>query len=137
MKNLPENKKIILFDGVCNLCEKSVQWIIKRDKKDLFRFVSIQSELGQEILDYLKIDTSKTDSIILYEPNVAYYYKAEAAFAIARELKGMASTLSIFSFLPKFITNFGYDFVAKNRYNWYGRKEECLIPTPELKAKFL
>uniref|UniRef100_UPI0037C14C6F thiol-disulfide oxidoreductase DCC family protein n=1 Tax=Flavobacterium sp. TaxID=239 RepID=UPI0037C14C6F len=79
MLNLPANKKIILFDGVCNLCEQSIQYVIKHDKNDVFRFVALQSELGEKILNYLKIDSSKTDSIILYEPGQAYFYKSDAA----------------------------------------------------------
>ena len=137
MINLPENKKIILFDGVCNLCDASVQFIIKNDKKDVFRFVAIQSELGQQIINYLGIDTSKTDSIILYEPGIAYYFKAEAALRIAKELRSWHSILYIFIHIPNFIKNGVYDFIAKNRYKWYGKKEACMIPTPELKAKFL
>lgn len=137
MINLPENKKIILFDGVCNLCDASVQFIIKNDKNDVFRFVAIQSELGQQIINYLGIDTSKTDSIILYEPGIAYYFKAEAALRIAKELRSWHSILYIFIHIPNFIKNGVYDFIAKNRYKWYGKKEACMIPTPELKAKFL
>lgn len=137
MINLPENKKIILFDGVCNLCDASVQFIIKNDKNDVFRFVAIQSELGQKIIKYLGIDTSKTDSIILYEPGIAYYFKAEAALRIAKELRSWHSILYIFIHIPNFIKNGVYDFIAKNRYKWYGKKEACMIPTPELKAKFL
>ena len=137
MINLPENKKIILFDGVCNLCDASVQFIIKHDKNDAFRFVAIQSELGQNIIKYLGIDTSKTDSIILYEPGIAYYFKAEAALNIAKELNSWHSILYVFIHVPNFIKNGIYDFIAKNRYKWYGKKEACLIPTPELKAKFL
>ncbi|MEZ4788350.1 MAG: DCC1-like thiol-disulfide oxidoreductase family protein [Flavobacterium haoranii] len=137
MINLPENKKIILFDGVCNLCDASVQFIIKHDKKDIFRFVAIQSELGQNIIKYLGIDTSKTDSIILYEPGIAYYFKAEAALNIAKELNSWHSILYVFIHVPNFIKNGIYDFIAKNRYKWYGKKEACIIPTPELKAKFL
>ena len=137
MINLPENKKIILFDGVCNLCDASVQFIIKNDKNDVFRFVAIQSELGQQIIKYLGIDTSKTDSIILYEPRVAYYFKAEAALRIAKELRIWHSVLYIFIHVPNFIKNGVYDFIPKNRYKWYGKKEACMIPTPELKAKFL
>ena len=137
MINLPENKKIILFDGVCNLCDSSVQFIIKNDKNDVFRFVAIQSELGQQIINYLGIDTSKTDSIILYEPGIAYYFKAEAALRIAKELRSWHSILYIFIHIPNFIKNGVYDFIAKNRYKWYGKKEACMIPTPELKAKFL
>ncbi|MGV7105133.1 thiol-disulfide oxidoreductase DCC family protein [Flavobacterium sp. U410] len=137
MESLPKDKKIILFDGVCNLCDASVQFIIKHDAKDIFRFVAIQSELGQEIIKYLGIDTSKTDSIILYEPGIAYYYKAEAALRIAKELKSWHSILYGFMFIPDGIKNSVYDYIAKNRYKWYGKKEACMIPTPELKAKFL
>lgn len=135
--NLPENKKIILFDGVCNLCDASVQFIIKHDKNDVFRFAAIQSETGQEIINYLKIDTRLTDSIILYEPNIAYYIKAEAALHIAKDLKSWHRFLFYFNFIPNGIKNLVYDFIAKNRYKWYGKKTACMIPTPELKAKFL
>lgn len=136
-ENLPKDKKIILFDGICNLCDATVQYIIKHDKKDIFRFVPLQSELGQQIVNYIGVDTSKTDSILLYQPGYAYYYKAEAALLIAKELGGIVSLLSIFSFLPKTFLNTVYDYVARNRYKWYGKKQECMIPTPEMKAKFL
>ncbi len=134
--NLPQDKKIILFDGVCNLCDSSIQFIIKHDKKDIFRFVGFQSEIGLEIINHIGIDTSKIDSILLYEPGKAYYYKAEAALKIAKELGGIYTAISWFSILPNFLTNTVYDYIARNRYKWYGKKEACMIPTPELKAKF-
>jgi len=137
MENIPNDKKIILFDGVCNLCDSTVQFLIKRDKKDIFRFVAIQSDLGQEIIQHIGIDTSKTDSIILYIPGEAYYYKAEAALKIGKELGGVYSLLSIFTLLPKILSNGVYDFIARNRYKWYGKKDACMIPTPSMKAKFL
>ncbi|KGO83520.1 thiol-disulfide oxidoreductase [Flavobacterium beibuense F44-8] len=137
MENLPVNKKIILFDGVCNLCDSTVQFIIKRDKKDIFRFVALQSELGEQIIKHIGVDRFKTDSIILYEPGVAYYYKAEAAIKIAANLGGLFPLMNIFSVLPKSLSNSVYDYIAKNRYKWYGKKDECMIPTPEMKAKFL
>lgn len=137
MTNLPQDKKIILFDGVCNLCDSTVQFLIKNDKKDVFRFTAIQSEVGQKIISKLGIDTTKTDSIILYEPGRAYCFKAEAALKIAKELGSIYSIISWFSILPKGFTNFVYDYIAKNRYKWYGKKDACMIPTPELKAKFL
>lgn len=137
MKGLPENKKIILFDGVCNLCDNAIQYVIKHDKKDVFRFVPLQSELGIKILDYLKIDTSKTDSVILYDPGKAYYYKSTAAIEILKILGGFNQWLVVFLILPHGIRDYVYDYVAKNRYKWYGKKDSCLIPTPELKAKFL
>ncbi|WP_417351994.1 thiol-disulfide oxidoreductase DCC family protein [Flavobacterium alkalisoli] len=137
MENLPRDKKIILFDGVCNLCDSTVQFIIKRDKKDIFRFVALQSDLGEEIVNHIGIDKTKTDSIILYEPGTAYYYKAEAAIKIAAQLGGLFTLMNIFTILPKSVSNSVYDYIAKNRYKWYGKKDECMIPTPEMKAKFL
>lgn len=137
MENLPQDKKIILFDGVCNLCDATVQFIIKHDKNDIFRFVALQSDLGQEIVKHIGLDISKTDSIILYQPGHAYYYKAEAAFKIANELNSIYSFISVFSILPKWLSNKGYDYIARNRYKWYGKKNECMIPTPEMQAKFL
>ena len=77
------------------------------------------------------------DSIILIEPGVAYYTKSTAALKIANELGGFWSVLSIFQWLPESFRNIVYDFIARNRYNWYGKKEACMIPTPELQAKFL
>ncbi len=137
MQNLPQDKKIILFDGVCNLCNSSVQYIIKNDKKDLFRFVALQSELGQEILNYIGIDSKNIDSIVLYEPGLAYYYKSEAALQIAKNLGGLFSLAIIFNIIPTGIRNQLYDYIAKNRYKWYGKKDSCMLPTPELKTKFL
>jgi predicted DCC family thiol-disulfide oxidoreductase YuxK len=137
IEDLPKNKKIILFDGVCNLCEKSVQLIIKNDKNDNFRFVALQSELGEKIINYINIDRSKTDSIILYEPGYAYYYKSKAAFRIAIYLGGFYSIISLFRFFPVFLTDGIYDYIAKNRYKWYGKKDQCMIPTKETLNKFL
>jgi len=137
MQELPINKKIILFDGVCNLCDASVQYIIKNDSKDVFRFVAIQSELGKIIIEYLGIDLVKVDGIILYLPKVAYYTKANAALIIAKDLKGLISLVYYLRFIPDLLKNGVYNFIAKNRYKWYGKKESCMLPTPELAAKFL
>lgn len=137
MTELLQNKKIILFDGVCNLCNTAVQFIIKHDKKDVFRFVALQSDLGIEITKHIGLDNRKMDSIILYEPGIAYYIKSEAALEIAKNLSGGVAILSIFNILPSSISNKVYDYIAKNRYKWYGKKDSCMIPTPELQAKFL
>ena len=137
MKKVDVDKKIILFDGVCNLCSSAVQFIIEHDKKDIFRFVSLQSELGQEITTYLGISSANLDSIILYQPGYAYYYKSQAVFEIAKELGGIYSISTIFSVLPSSITDYVYGYIAKNRYKWYGKKEFCMIPTNDIKAKFL
>ena len=137
ISELPIDKKIILFDGVCNLCNSAVQFIIKHDKKDVFRFVPLQSNLGLSILKHLGIDTSKIDSIILYEPTIAYYYKAEAALKIAPALSGIYRYFDLFSILPNRILNVVYDYIAKNRYKWFGKIASCMVPTPELQFKFL
>lgn len=135
--SLPENKKIILFDGVCNLCNTAVQTIIKHDKKDVFRFVALQSELGMAIQKHIGIDTRKIDSLVFYAPGFSYSYKSEAVLDISKELGGIFSFSIVFKILPTPLLNSFYDYVAKNRYKWYGQKESCWMPTPELKAKFL
>ena len=128
---------IVLFDGVCNLCNSAVQFIIKRDKTDRYRFSALQSEIGKKLSSERNIDTQKIDSIILIEPGKAYYIKAAAALQIGKSFGGLWKALAIFEWIPPVISNWVYDLVAKNRYRWFGRKEHCMIPTQELKAKFL
>lgn len=137
MLNLPPNKKIILFDGVCNLCNSAVQFVIQHDKKDVFRFVALQSEIGQEILNHIGINQMNIDSIILYEPGVAYYYKSSAALEIAKNLSGFWHLGTIFKIIPTGFSNKIYDYIAKNRYKWFGKMESCMLPTKELQSKFI
>ena len=137
MVDIPKNKKIILFDGICNLCNNSVLKVIKYDKKDHFVFVALESKSGQDIINYLKIDVSKINSIILYEPGVAYDIKSTAALKIMKDFGGFWILTQVFEILPTPIRDYFYDYIAKNRYKWFGKKESCMIPTPELKAKFL
>ena len=137
MIGLPKHKKLILFDGVCNLCNNSVQFVIKHDKKNIFMFTALQSETGKEIIQKFNIDTSKTDSIVLYTPEKGIDYKSTAALKIALQLGFPINLMSVFFIIPPFIRNWVYDYIAKNRYKWYGKKEACMIPTPELKSKFL
>ena len=129
-------KKIILFDGVCNLCNNAVVFVIKRDKKDVFRFAAIQSDEGEKLIKEHTIDTSKTDSIILIEEN-KYSVKSTAALKIAKHLNGAYPLLYGFIILPAIFRNWVYDIIAKNRYKWFGKKDSCMIPTPELTSKFL
>ncbi|MBT8245907.1 MAG: DUF393 domain-containing protein [Winogradskyella sp.] len=136
--NVPKNKQLILFDGVCNLCNSSVLYVIKRDKKDTFLFAPLQSKIGEQIIEDFNVDTSKTDSILLYNPLThKIYSKSTAALRVSKSLTFPVKVLSVFSIIPAFIRNWVYDFIAKNRYRWYGKKDACMIPTPELKAKFL
>jgi predicted DCC family thiol-disulfide oxidoreductase YuxK len=137
LQDLPKGKKIILFDGVCNLCDASVHYVIKHDKNDLFRFVTLQSDLGQAILKHIGINPSHIDSIILYEPGIAYYYKSSAALEITKGLKGIFTLATLFQILPTGVRDFIYDIIAKNRYKWYGKKQECLVPNEEVVSKFL
>jgi predicted DCC family thiol-disulfide oxidoreductase YuxK len=137
MIDIPKNKKVILFDGVCNLCNQSVLKIIKYDKRNTFLFTALQSEKGKEILKLLRINSSKVDSIVLYDPGVSYDIKSTAALKIMQDFKGLWRISFLFLFIPEYIRNYLYDVIAKNRYQWFGKKEVCMIPTPELKAKFL
>jgi predicted DCC family thiol-disulfide oxidoreductase YuxK len=127
LQELPKGKKIILIDGDCNLCDAAVQYIIKYDKSDVFRFVSLQSELGQSVLKQIGIQSDYIDSIVLYEPGIAYYYKSSAALEIAKNLQGIFTVATLFRILPSGIRDLLYDYVAKNRYKWYGRKENCEV----------
>ena len=135
MNNL-EEKSIILFDGVCNLCNSSVNFIINHDKKEQFLFASLQSDAAKEILLQLNYRNIKVDSILLIE-NKKVFEKSTAALKIAKNLDGFYKLLYIFIVIPQFIRNVAYDYIAKNRYKWYGKKESCMLPTPELKKRFI
>jgi len=134
---IPEGKQLVFFDGVCNLCNGSIQYIIKHDKKDLFRYAPLQGEIGQKFIKDRKIDTSKVDSIILYEPNIAYYTKSTAVLKIGKTFGGGFKLLGVFALIPGPVRDWFYDLIAKNRYKWFGKQNECMIPTAELKAKFI
>ncbi|WP_067148031.1 thiol-disulfide oxidoreductase DCC family protein [Pseudotamlana agarivorans] len=137
MIDLPKHKQLILFDGVCNLCDSSVKYVIKHDKDNRFMFAALQSEIGKKIIKAYNIDTEKTDSILLYSPEKGISYKSTAALKVALKLGFPRNLMGVFLIVPAFIRNAVYDFIAKNRYKWYGKKDSCMIPTPELKAKFL
>ena len=137
MNILPSNKKVILFDGVCNFCNDSVLKVIKYDTKNMFVFTSLQSDIGKEITQYLGIDTSKVDSIILYEPNISYDIKSSAALKIMNDFGGVWKLTQVFWIIPEVLRNVVYDFIAKNRYKWFGKKETCMIPPKEIQEKFL
>lgn len=135
MKQL-KNKHIVLFDGVCNLCNSSVQFIIKHDKKELFLFASQQSDAAKELL--LQFPSKKNDlDSILYIENGILYHKSTAALKIARLLKFPINCLYICIILPLFIRDSVYNYISKNRYKWFGKKENCMIPTEKDKNKFI
>lgn len=130
------SKKIILFDGVCNLCNSSIQKVIENDDKNIFQFASLQSDFGQEFLKKKQFSQEKFNSMILIDGE-KFYTQSDAALRIGKELKGIYKISKYLLWIPKFIRNTVYNFISKNRYNWFGKKESCWLPTPELKQKFI
>lgn len=130
------NQPVILFDGVCNLCNASVQFIIVRDHKSYFKFCSLQSENGIALLKKFRLQTDKLHSIILIE-NDRVWDRSTAALRIAKKLKSPWPILYFFIIVPPFLRNLIYDWIARNRYQWFGRRNECMIPSPDLRARFL
>ena len=129
-------KAIIFFDGVCNLCNTSVQFVVARDKINFFKFAALQSEFAKKKLAEFNIDLKKSNSVFLLEDG-KLYSKSSAALRITKRLGAAWPILSGFLLVPPFIRNGIYSFVAKNRYKWFGKQDSCWIPTPELKSRFL
>ena len=128
---------IILFDGVCNFCNASINFIIDRDSRNKFSFASLQSEIGRKLLQQYQVpDTNSLDSVVLIK-NGKVYKKSAAALEIVKDLNGLWPVLSVFNLLPTFILDTFYDLLAKNRYKLFGKSETCRIPTPQLRQKFL
>jgi len=127
---------IILFDGVCNFCNGAINFIIKRDKKRVFRFAPLQSEIGLQLLQQYQLSTSDMDSFVLIYQGKAYK-KTSAALRIASILGGVWKLSGIFWLLPSFARDWVYNIIADNRYRWFGKKEACMIPTPEIRTLFL
>ena len=131
-----QQQLIVLFDGVCNLCSSSVQFIIKHDKKKQFSFASLQSDFGQKVLSENNLSTTELSSFILLE-NGRIYTKSTGALRVVKRLNGAWPLLYSFIIVPPFIRNVMYNWVAKNRYKWFGKQESCWLPTPDLRARFL
>ncbi|MBI2731714.1 MAG: thiol-disulfide oxidoreductase DCC family protein [Sphingobacteriales bacterium] len=129
-------KKIVLFDGVCNLCSGSVQFILKRDKKDQFLFSSLQGNFGQRILKEYHLSSDNFNSFLLLEGG-KLYTRSSGALRMLKHLGGGWNLLYIFIIVPTFIRDAVYNFIAKNRYKWFGKMNECWLPNPVWKNKFL
>jgi predicted DCC family thiol-disulfide oxidoreductase YuxK len=132
---LAQPEAIILFDGVCNLCSGSVQFVIKRDPAAYFRFASLQSDFGQQQLKKLGLDQEFFHSIILISGDTVYQ-RSDAALEIAKKLSGAWPLLYGFKILPRFLRDAVYNLIGRNRYTLFGKKDACWIPTPELKSRF-
>ncbi|MBT2681203.1 thiol-disulfide oxidoreductase DCC family protein [Bacillus sp. ISL-35] len=126
---------VILFDGVCNFCDASVQFILERDDKEMFRFASLQSDAGQELLKEYTVPDD-VDSMILIEDGKVYY-KSAAALRISRHLKGPWKLLYGLIIVPAPLRNIVYDLIAKNRFKWFGQKDSCMLPPPNVRRRFL
>lgn len=130
-----QENPIVLFDGVCNYCNAMVNFAIRNDKKAILKFSPLQSETGKRLTKEYKI-ASEIDSVLLIEQGRVYTY-SDAAIRIAKYLRWPAKALYGLTIIPKFIRQPFYKWIAKNRYKWFGKKEECMIPTPDVKARFL
>ena len=127
---------VIFFDGVCNLCNSAVNFVIDRDTDRQFLFASLQSDFARDKLVRYEVNPSLLQSILLLKKG-QLYHKSDAALEVASLLGGPWRLLSVFKIVPKFIRDFFYDWIAKNRYRWFGRQETCRVPTPDLKERFL
>lgn len=138
LKNDPlsTDSPILLFDGVCNFCNSSVNFIIDRNSKKNILFASLQSPIGQQLLEKFNLPKETFNSLVLVEGE-KYYTKSTAALRVAEHLDGGWKSLGVLKFVPKFVRDFGYDVIAKNRYSIFGKSDQCRLPTPEVKERFL
>ena len=133
---MPQEHAFIFFDGVCNLCNGFVQFVIKNDPKGYFRFASLQSEEAQPYLEGCNYPADQLNSVVLFE-NGKCYAKSTAALRVFRKLSGAWPLFFASIIVPRFIRDGVYDFIATKRYRWFGKQESCMLPTPELKQRFL
>ncbi|MBC8488826.1 MAG: DUF393 domain-containing protein [Bacteroidetes bacterium] len=131
-----ENELIIVFDGVCNFCNSAVQFIVKRDTQNKFRFAALQNKAVYDLLQRHNLKAGELDTIVLLKKGFVYL-RSDAALQIAKELDMPWKILVIFKIIPKFIRDFLYDVFAKHRYSWFGKRYDCLIHTQELRQRFL
>ena len=131
-----EQKSILFFDGACNLCNGFVQFLIVRDPKAHFSYASLQSKLGQEFLQKAGLPTQELSTVILYDKG-KFYTHSDVALRIVRRMPGLWPLLAVFSIIPKLIRDAIYNWIARNRYKWFGKKEQCMLPRPEWRSRFL
>lgn len=133
---IPSNNPVVLFDGLCNLCSSSVQFIIRHDPANRFRFASLQSNFGQEILKKFNLSPTVLNSLILFQNNTVYT-RSTAALRVAKQLSGAWKLLGAFLITPTFIRDGVYNIISRNRYNWFGKKSSCWLPSESLKSRFI
>ena len=134
--NIDIKSPVLLFDGVCNLCNASVQWVLKRDRRGVFRFAALQSEAGRALLRESGLSSENFDTVVLVDgPRV--FTRSDAALEIVRRIGGPWSLLAVFKIVPRPVRNAVYDWVARHRYRWFGKTESCMIPQPEWAKRFI
>lgn len=129
-------KPVLLFDGVCNLCTSTVIFVIKRDPEAKFLFAPLQSDAGQKLIEQFRLPAADFSSFVLIEGD-RHYTKSTAALHVFKRLSGFWPLLYVLIAVPKPIRDAVYKWIAKNRYKWFGKKEQCMVPTPDIKARFL
>ncbi|MCC7467433.1 MAG: thiol-disulfide oxidoreductase DCC family protein [Saprospiraceae bacterium] len=127
---------VLLFDGVCNLCNASVQWVLVRDKKGIFRFAALQSEFGKQLMEANGLSSETFDSVVVVSGGRVLTH-SDAPLEIVRLLGGAWSWLYVFRWIPRWLRDGIYRLIARNRYRWFGKKEACMLPRPEWKDRFL
>lgn len=137
LNDVTDSRPLILFDGVCNLCQRSVQFVIRNDTGGIFRFASLQSEAAMLVLERLEYSDDRLDSVLLIVDG-RLYAKSRAALQIAKRLDGPWRTFYyLFFWIPAFLADWVYTFIGNRRYRWFGRKEECWIPDRDLLDRFI
>ena len=136
MPTEPPWTHLLLFDGVCNLCSHSVQWVLTHDTKGIIKFCSIQSELGSRLYRERGFDPEKPHSVLLITPEGSFV-KSDAALQLAKVMGGRLAWLSWARIIPRPLRDLAYLFVANNRYRFFGKKDQCWLPRPEWKERFL
>ena len=131
-----ESQPLILFDGVCNFCNGAVNFIIQQDKKAVFQFAPLQSSKGQELVQKYGLPSSNFDSFILIE-NGKVYKRSTAGLRLYNKLPWYWKWTQLFLVVPSFLRDAVYDLIARNRYKWFGKKDSCMMPTPEIRNRFL
>jgi predicted DCC family thiol-disulfide oxidoreductase YuxK len=127
---------VILFDGVCNFCNGAINFVLKHDKKGVFRFAPLQSEAGQKLLRQYNLSTKDFDSFVLIDDGKVYK-KSSASLQVMNKLPWYWKEVQIFRIIPTIFRDAIYDFIAKHRYKWFGKKDQCMVPTPEIRSRFL
>lgn len=129
-------QRVILFDGVCNLCNSAVKFVLKRDENSVFKFASLQSNIAKELLKNLNVSDVGSGTFVLIEDGDVYS-RSDAALKVCKHLSGMWPLMRLFSIVPRFIRDWVYNLISKNRYRWFGKLDSCMIPSPGMENKFL